>query len=365
MKKMLVIEEWGAAKFKPIVMLAQMVAASAGECHQVILESRRPSKVFRDRLAEIHPNAWLRLYRQPLNIEAMVLELLRSEAEPQLTGDILGHWPELRSELVVSVENAIRKRLTKWLTTGMPPKVIERCDRYMDRVYERDHLPQMRSLLQGETALATESPNWLYRPEFLFFMSVAMPCWLEYGKQPWELFQQARRGDFHVLENLIRLDPEVDKEQTLKGIVFRMRRENPAQYKLLNKARAEGRRTPITLADIKYSLGGLLMRWSKEIQGIIRGELCFRALEANTAVEYRSAMRKRIKAAREATERTGVKCWLKAPDIKALFDAIAKDSGQGLVDADFAGQPNSIYKRLDRNAKHWPSLQETDISRAA
>jgi hypothetical protein len=359
---MLAIEEWGVAKYKPIVMLAHVVSASAQECYEIILASRAASKLLPK---DCGPDAWLRLYRQPLNVEAIVLSLLCSEVEPQLMSDTLSHWPRLRGEVMGVVEIKLRKRLTKWFTTGMPLRVIERCDRYMDRFYERYHLPQISSLLHDETARATQSPTWLYRPEFLFFMSVAMPCWLEYGKTPWELFQQARRGDFQAMENLIRLDPEVDKEQTLKGIVFRMSRQNPAQYKLLNKARAEGRKSPITLADVKFSLGSLLMKWSKEIQGIVRGELLFRSLEANTEAEYRNSMHKRIKAAREAAERTGIKCWLKAPDIKALFDAIAQDTGEGLADADFAGQPNSIYKRLERNAKMWPSLQETDISRAA
>jgi hypothetical protein len=48
-----------------------------------------------------------------------------------------------------------------------------------------------------------------------------------------------------------------------------------------------------------------------------------------------------------------------------LFNAVANDRGEGIVDLDFVQQVSTIYKRLARNAKLWPSLWKADKNRAA
>jgi hypothetical protein len=358
---MLAIEEWGRGKFKPIVALAQVVAASAQECHELILKAREPGLLATVEAGGIRANAWLDLYRQPLNLEAVGLQFLCAPEQPREAVGVIVEWPLLRGKLNRVFEKGIREALTK----GVSRELIDRGQRNLDRLYKWVHLPMMRRMLQGNDAPPAEFREWLDRPEFVFLMSVAMPCWLEYQQTPWELFQQARQGDFLALEKLIRLDSEVDKDNRLKAVIFRLRQQNRPQYELLQQARCEGRKKPITLAEVKYSLGGLLMKWSTEMQDMLQGEIFFRVLVERCPTQHHDKLRKWIKAQRKQAERKGIKCRLKAPDIVWLFNAVALDLGESLIDGDFKGQPNSIYKRLDRNAKRWPTLQETDISRAA
>lgn len=358
---MLAIEEWGRGRFKPMAMLAHVVAASAKECHQLILESRGPWLLSREEASGIRPKAWLDLYRQPFRVEAAITQFMDAPSVQQRMAELVDRWPLFRRQLDGILAAVIRDAATK----GVSQKLIERSKRYIDRVYNWVHLPSMRRMLQSDESPPAEFRQWLGKPEIVFFMSVVMPCWLEYQQTPWVLFQQARRGEFHALEKLIRLDSEGDKDDRLESVVFRLRVRNPAQHQLLQEARSEGRKTPISLTDVKYSLGGLLMKWSTELQAMLQGELFFKILEARTSPQHHGTLRKWIKMKRKQAERNGMKCRLKAPDINWLFNAIAKDSGPCLNDPDFCGQPNSIYKRLERNAKPWPSLWETDISRAA
>src|SRR3954454_1622841 len=69
---MLALEEWGRKRFKPVAALAQVIAISAKECHEIVVASRGPWLLS----GEDQPNAWLRLYRQPLRLEDMMWRIL-------------------------------------------------------------------------------------------------------------------------------------------------------------------------------------------------------------------------------------------------------------------------------------------------
>ncbi|MCG8587008.1 MAG: hypothetical protein MI757_20065, partial [Pirellulales bacterium] len=138
------------------------------------------------------------------------------------------------------------------------------------------------------------------------------------------------------------------------------------RYDELKKAEREGRTTPVTLEQVKFSLGGLLMKWSCEWeQRVLKGELLIEVMQRFVTPKNCSAIKRWTRAMRKRGERLSPGCRLNAPAIKQLFDAVARDTGEGLVDPAFVKQPNSNYKRLKRNSELWPSLRETDISRAA
>src|SRR5262249_11397642 len=148
--------------------------------------------------------------------------------------------------------------------------------------------------------------------------------------------------------------------KTLQRHVFRLRNQKPQQYQLLREAAAEGQTARISQRQVKFQLGGLLMKWSSEMDELLKGVLLVDALNRGLPAVRPTALRQQFKAWRKRCERLRTGCRLTAPDIRKLFDAIAKDRGRGQVDLDFQGQPNSIYARLKRNAIGWHSLLQTD-----
>ena len=116
---------------------------------------------------------------------------------------------------------------------------------------------------------------------------------------------------------------------------------------------------------MKFSLGGLLIGLSEEMDRMLRLEPIFELLPAFTVPEQRKNVEQWIDRMRKRSDRYPAGCRLNGPDIEALFNARASDSGRGLIDPDFCQQPHSNSKRLNRNAAAWRSLWKTDKFRAA
>jgi hypothetical protein len=251
--------------------------------------------------------------------------------------------------------------------TGRPvDRIMKIGARLVDRYYRNRHLPMMAAMIRGDDPEAGDGKDWLGRPEFIYFLAVVVPCWLEYRTTPWKLYRQAEAGNTKALERLLRVDPHVGQEKRLGQVLFRLCQQNPKQLARLHRAGSEGRKTTITLADVKYALGGLLMKVSDEMQQIQHGELWIQVVQERTAMNKQDLLGPWIKQIRQNASHIPANCRLKAPDIAELFHAVARDAGGGrLNDRDFVRQPNSIYKRLARNAASWPSLWKADKKRAA
>ena len=356
---MLALEEWAEGRFKPMAMLAQVVALGTEACHGTIHESRGQWLLGTEEADGIRVEKWLGLYRQPLQVEEVALQFLQKAEGLDGAEDAIGEWPVVRQALLAAFRDLVRKQIAE----GVSLKGVERAKRWLDLYYRRVHIPWLERQLRDEGEVPVDFREWLRVPAFVFFLSVAMPCWLEYRETPWTLLLRARRGDFDSLDKLLRLDPMVEHDRGIRGRLFGMMKRSPDQHNELMKAKHAGRTKEISLGQVKFALGGLLMKWSLDLEKVLKGEILFDAMERHARPENRDSVRRWIKAQRKRMERVRLKCRLNAEDIKRLFDAVAKDRGQGLVDPDFDQQPNSVYKRLDRNARLWPGLRDMDIRR--
>lgn len=147
--------------------------------------------------------------------------------------------------------------------------------------------------------------------------------------------------------------------------VFGLRKRKPAQYRLLQEAALQGQREQTSLAKVKFLLAGLLLRYSDDWDRMGKGEALHEILLRVAPPTALPHVQRWIKAQRKAAERVVTGCRLTTPDIKQLFDAVAHDRGIAEGDRDFLGKPNTIYRRIERNAKAWRSLRDLDIRRAA
>lgn len=357
------IERWGEKRFKPLVMLAQMIATSAESCHEVLVHSQKaggPWLLYSQTADGITLDAWLEMYRRPRRSEGSILHFLFAPDEPESLHQSLPEWASIRKEF----SRELKAEISQQFTT--PPTQVERerARAELDRIYEEWHLPSL---------LDSQSPNdppenfsqWLAQPEFVFFMSVVVPCMLTFQTSPWELYRQAHGGDVAAHEKLLCIDPEIVGDRFLGKRQFRLAYTNPAKHRFIKQAQSAKRPAAATLREVKFLMGGLMLYCSRQLHECMNGGIMFRILEERMPAAQQANLNKWLKQQRKHFERNGVRCTLTSPDIKSLFDAIARDAGIGLVDRDFSGQRNSLYKRLDRNAALWTKLRETDKTRAA
>lgn len=361
-RKPLAIEAWGEGRFLPLVMMAQNIASAAPLIYQLMELVQRaecPWLLASSYADEITLTSWRRMYRDRTRCEGIILHFLASPSTPNFADATAESWSQLRG----SFEAELVAELTSGILQGYTSEQKQWAERVLRVYYKRTHLPSISQQFK-----AVDPPDnfelWLRRPEFVFFFSVVMPCLLLHQEWPWDVFERARHGDIDAIERLLRIDPDVDSDDEIEELCFRCRRSQPEKCHLLSKA-GQRPKMALDLKEIKFILGGWILQQSREMQTAVNLEPVLEALECKSPVDKSASMKKWVKVLRKRIDRHGVRCRLKAPEIKSLFDAFARDSGLGLVDPDFSGQPNSIYKRLDRKAELWNKLAKTDKIRAA
>lgn len=355
------LEIWAEPRYKPIASLAQTVALCTGACHELLGASRKGKFLSLPEAAGITEGVWCSLYRHPTPVRTAVFHAVQSpETVDDLTQACIA-WKLERRQFHEELREQLRKVFEKGCSEEERLVILGETE----RVYHEEHVPMLRQMIADNEPVPENARRWFGVPEFNFFLTVGMPCWLEYQTTPHHLYRRAQSGDFEALEALLRLDSSSGNCKGIPKVMFDIQKENPALHALLNRARWEGRKQPITLADVKFLLGAWLMEQSQQWQRILNGELHIEILKRITAQEKQPQLCHWIKQVREKARREPIKCRLKAPDIRRLFDALARDTGVGLVDPDFSQLPNSIFKRLTSNQLRFNKLAKADKRRAA
>ena len=155
--------------------------------------------------------------------------------------------------------------------------------------------------------------KFISTPEVLFFVRVWAPCFLLYGDYPAYILRKARQGDEEAFEKLLRLDKLLIYEPKMKKI-FKKATETKARGRmsLIAKAFRSTPKAKIEIKHIKYFFAGLL-----SLISIAMGQK------------------------------------LKAVDIHNLFDAVARDTTDELVDPDLIVSPETFEKGIQRARNFW------------
>jgi hypothetical protein len=149
------------------------------------------------------------------------------------------------------------------------------------------------------------------QPVTLFLLKVWGPCTIYYKTTPTHLFRQARLGKVSAFEKLLRLDNSVIFDKKLSEIFHQHKgKKNKQNYRKL------------------------LLAFHKPIPG-------------KTDPKYIKSFAAGLISI--ATESMGKR--LTEPQIRKLFDAIAKDHGHGLQDEDIPPTPDSFAQAIRREAK--------------
>lgn len=353
---------WGEGRQKTVAMFAQWVAASAQAVYEVLRDFEKLSLVWQSR--EICPglDSWLLLYRQQYRVTAVGLELVLDPGRTDDRGMTFECGDCLASLASSHCSDVIRDVLLWRFQT----KELSKVRRRLGLVYRLVHVPALRRMMMDAEQSSAELSHWISQPEILFWLTVAMPCWLRFQESPWSLYAMAEKyGKFETLEKLAQLDSRIIHDRGVGQQIDRLRQQHAEQHQMILQAASARSRQEITLKQVKFLLGGFLIHFSEQMDLMARQEFLHNAYLQHAKPGYEDEVRLAVKERRRWFARIGTGCLLKPTDIKTLFDAIAKDTIGSLVDDDFVMKPNALQKRLRRNAEPWAKLGQSDILRAA
>jgi len=311
------IEKWAEDRSFLLAVLGPLAASSAQDFSQAFtqLKNRRLG----DHQFPLPPlPAWFRLYRSHRSIDgfqkALFAELFPSGPEVIEFADIV--MKELRLRQRGKVEqpetppSPEQVAATKEFLQGI------RSDFSQDLVRDLTGPPPNKAekeafarFLEGKELVAS------------YFMLVHLPCWLLYQTLPSQLYRKARTGDPEALDKLLRLDPLMLHDPAIGKQLLKLRYEgNRATYRALLEAplKAPGK---LSQKSIKANLAGLL-----------------------------SAIASQLK--QHLTE----------PQIKSLFDAVAKDQKKDphAIDESLPELPGSFTKAIYLKRQPWLEMMDPD-----
>jgi hypothetical protein len=153
--------------------------------------------------------------------------------------------------------------------------------------------------------------NSLQKVEYLFLISVIMPCLVIHGELPSSLIRKARLGDISALEKIIQIDNSSIYDVKISKFMHKLSLTNKIKYNSICKLLLKNHKS-FSKKKIKINFASILSQVSK---------LYGRALKISP---------------------------LTSEQIRAKFDDNAKNQGLGLIDLDLPDSPEAFYKQMYR-----------------
>lgn len=311
------IERWLEGRSFLIALLAPLATASLNDFSHAF--SQLKARRLGDHQYPLpHLPAWFRLYRSHRKtetfIKGMFSEFLASGSE----------YVELAENIMVDLRH--RKRGKVDPRQPLPSsEEISAANEYIQKILadfsqdlDRDFSAETLDPAEREAFKRFNKGKELVAS---FFMLVQVPCWLLFQTSPTELYRQARLGNLDALDKLLRLDP--------------LMLHDPMIGKQLLKVRYEGKSS---------TYRSLLESPLKS-----PGKFSQKSLKAGMA-GFLSALAAAL--GQPLTE----------PEIKRLFDAVAKDRTKDphAIDESIPDTPESFAKAIRRKRQPWVNAMNPD-----
>lgn len=145
-------------------------------------------------------------------------------------------------------------------------------------------------------------------PEFYFFFRIYLPCWVNFYTTPAQLLRKARLRDFESLKKLIKLDRSAIFDRKVSRYIHELRSKNRSKYEQVLDTLYVKSKSQITRQKIKVFCAAIIL---------------------NMSIEFGERL----------TE----------PEIRELFDAVARDDGKGDIDSDLPDSPHTLYMAMKRH----------------
>ncbi len=324
MPKTLAIRKWASGKNALVVLVAQQIAVGAEACYETCLRARE--KVNLDGSTEIPLKDWRKLYAHPARASRVAYgDILEVDGR-----DIALDFYDAYREWQGTSRREMREALA-----SMKPAATLRAEKQAVRAWKQLWKCHYETLEEGPTETgAVPADTWerLHRPEVLFFFRVMFPCWMFYGESLQSVVAKARRGYDEAIEKILRLDSGA---MSVPAIAWHVNvgMQDPSRRKRFTDAMRGRPLRKVTRQKVKVSLAACILKLSLEIEKTLEG-------------------------ARKTLKRKGhtfqyAKAQLDSPNIRALFDSVAKDFRGELQDNDLPLGDHAFYMAMKRELGFW------------
>ncbi len=307
---MLAVEKWAKDKHPILAFIAPQLVVSTRDIH-LDLYNLREQSISTNKLPLPPLPSWFAMYRshrKSLNF----IKTLFSESSVFSKETI--EFGEAAIEAVRMRSNGMNVKPEHPPTAEDMEQVNNRVDKMLSESFrdikdDFDKAPLASEIKENNLKLLSEMEL-----EAKFLQRVLIPCWTLYRMHPTRLYRKARLGDLGALEKLLRLDPLMLHDPAIDKHIktFHLRNKINA-YKTLVDAPLKRPKAKINSKKMKYTFAGLI-----------------------------SAMSILIKSP------------LEEPDIRALFNAVAKDADGIRKDSDLENiSQDAFYRAIERDRKFW------------
>lgn len=322
--KMKHFNEWAKDKKLLIRDTSLVLAGSAEDCFD-LLQKLKSGKLIENILYLPPINQWLNLYRNHRKLYKGVVGAIRS------LGSKISKFVDFYEFLIESFNQS--KKMTQEEKRREIEKLSpEELNKIVDEVRKKgkEFEAWIMALNNGndldEDAIDKEKEKkiarkFLQTPEIIFYIRVFIPCFLLYGTYPPYLLWKARHGDDDAIEKLLRLDKSIIDDPKIKEIFHQSAvAKRRSKFDLMSQAIQKAPKIRIEIKTVKYAIAGLISLAS-------------------------IALRQKLTAA----------------EINRLFDAIARDSGKGIIDDDLVVTPETFERAVERGRDFWQINLHADM----
>jgi len=279
-------EKWAEGKHPLLALIAHTQIAQAQMAYVFTKEIHENDMFFGD-FPTPDLDTWLRLFRTHPSATTYITQTL---------GDPNGFLQSTNGFLEQFDENA-------------PIKKTDISSREAKPLLEK-YLNTLNALEENleQTISADEAEKFFLAPEFYFFFRVYLPCWLTHYTTPAQLLRKARLRDFDSLKQLIKLDPSTIFDKKIARFIHSLRSKNRPKYEQILATLQNKSKSQITKQKFKVFYAAIITSLS-------------------------------IGFGERLTE----------PDVRGLFDAVARDKGIGEIDTDLPDSPHTFYMAMKRH----------------
>jgi hypothetical protein len=309
-------DEWAKDKSPLLAVTALAFAGNAENCLD-FLQMLKSGELIENILYLPPIDQWLNLYRNHRKLHKGITGAIRALGSKM--SEIVDFY-----EFILEGFNQVKRMTPEEMRSEIEKRSPEELQQTMDDVREttrkleagimalyRDDDFEIMSVDQNEEK--KRARKFIHTPEIIFYFRVWIPCFVLYGTYPPYLLQKARHGDDDAIEKLLRLDKSVIDDPRIKEIFHQSAvSKKRSKFDLMSKAIQKAPKIRIEIQTVKYTLAGFI-----SVASIALGQRL-------TAVE-----------------------------IHGLFDAIARDSGKGIIDDDLVVSPETFEKAIQRARQFW------------
>lgn len=296
------IEKW--SKGRPLFLTTIAITyAAAAEGHFKLLEAIKNGDLKKTNFVQPPVSEWLSLYRQHRRVWKFFYESFSFVLPSAFS---LVEMAEEMSEEQNRPDD-LYKEFEEFLVEHRP-------------ILEAFHLDNLK-IIREEIEVRKGGPDGgqglipdpdMSSPEILFIYKVWIPCYFLYGATPGKLLRAGRQGDLEALDQLLRLDKSAIFDSKISEMVHRFSYRSQSKYDVVLGALRKVPARKITRQRFKAFIAAYIA--------------FFFELFGHKLIE---------------------------PEIRALFDAVAKDYGRGDIDTDLPEGPESFSKAIRRELPYW------------